>query len=62
MNPKELKQMAVGTKKTNYIPRLTGRYQTEWCNWGGWVKKPMPNLNRQVMPEKGRGNAQDMQT
>jgi len=28
----------------------------------GWSKKQMPNLNRRVLPKKGRGNAQDTQT
>jgi len=28
----------------------------------GWVKKPMPNLKSQVMPEKGWDNTQDKLT
>ncbi len=43
-------------------PQKTGRYRTVWCVREGWVKKQTPNSNQRVMPEKGWGNAQDMQT
>jgi hypothetical protein len=36
--------------------------QATSCKRLGWFKKLMPNLKQQVMPKKGWGNAQDMQT
>ena len=62
MNPKELKQMVCRNEVIQSHPQTTGRYQTAWCDWSGWVKKPKPNPKQRVMPEKGWGNAQDTQT